>query len=64
VRKWGRFFKEVGTSVHDGERRGNLPVLKDNLKEKTSSNIRDHRRLKICALHENCYKFVQLRGYW
>jgi hypothetical protein len=55
-------FKEGGTNVHDEERRGNLPLLRDSLNEKVSSNIGDHKRLKISALNENCYTFVQLQS--
>jgi len=32
LRKWGSFFKEGRTNVHDEERSGNLPVFTDNLK--------------------------------
>ena len=59
VRKWSR-FKEGRTNLLDEEQSINLPVFRDNLKEKVSSNIRDHRRLKISALYEKCYLFCPL----
>ena len=59
MRKWGR-FKEGRTNLLDEEQSINLPVFRDNLKEKVSSNIRDHRRLKISALYEKCYLFCPL----